>query len=59
MKVSCKLAARVAAHCGDTRDTESIRDCVDIVTGGELDATQIDVLTDMVRAILKKKDAAK
>lgn len=33
-------------------DWESIRDAVDIKTGGELDCIQLDILTDMVKGRL-------
>ena len=31
-----------------TRSLDTCRDMVDALTGGELDCTQIDILTDMV-----------
>ena len=46
---AAKLAAIGSSRIGHWDDDE-LRDWLDMKTGGELDAVQIDILLDMVRA---------
>jgi hypothetical protein len=45
-KITKKLAARVAQQLPDNAEFETAREIVDEATGGDLDCTQLDLLTE-------------
>jgi hypothetical protein len=45
-KITKKLAANVAQQLPDNADFETAREIVDGATGGDLDCTQLDLLTE-------------
>jgi hypothetical protein len=47
-KITKKLAVEIAKRIKPGRSWDILRDCVDIETCGELDAWQLDKLTDWV-----------
>lgn len=48
-----KLAVAYSLSVGQKVDYEDVRDIADFASGQELDAIQLDILTDMVIAALK------
>jgi hypothetical protein len=57
-RIADKITHGIA--CSSETDWNGLRDCIDTVTGGEYDALQLDILTDMVfqrRAALSKASA--
>jgi hypothetical protein len=51
-----RLAKNYAKRGVNPDDRESLRDLVDLDTGGAHDAVPLDILTDMIAARLTKKD---
>jgi hypothetical protein len=47
-------ADRIASHVRQPMSWERLRDYVDLQTGGELGCIELDILTDMVEARVKK-----
>jgi len=50
---SIRLSVACSLNVGHKVDREHIRDIADILSGQELDAIQLDILTDMAIADLK------